>query len=345
MIKNSSQDLISTPSPRQVKDYLLRSIPNEYWTTVLSIIGHEKFTRLKKIKQLGPISYVLGKGDHSRYDHSLGVAYFGLYFLRALMHKANINVSKRSEMVFVVACLCHDLGHGPLSHTFEFAMKYLGEQFDHESTGIDTLKSILKDNGTDLKQSEIDVIKNMISGEYDPEVSHGYPPFMFEILANIADKIDIDKMDYLVRDTNELGLYHLSNRIHSLTKKIISNAYIDKSMHISYEKCKNLKNELMLHRNYMFERYYGCEEAMVYNGLAVCMIIEVPDRAPIFGYTDEQVVEEISQKFDLSRFKNPLIGFESHPEFEKAVKFVKDEVGKKIQKKIGYDTKSIEIVC
>ena len=102
-----------------------------------------------------------------------------------------------------IAALCHDLGHGPFSHTFEDVfIKQQNLEFSHEEASGALLKMILTDHvrrELELDQNEVNLICALISGEIPPN----WPKeknFLFQIVSNKATRIDVDKFDYLARD-------------------------------------------------------------------------------------------------------------------------------------------------
>ncbi len=322
----------------EVIHYLMDYFSPKNSVTIMTIVGHQLFVRLKDIKQLGPISYYFKAGSHSRYEHSFGVAYLGLNFLEGLVKNyPSLELNERSKMVFVIACLCHDLGHGPFSHTFEFAMKYQNKKkFDHEKNSIALLKKIVSDTKADLKDEEIGVIENMIKGDHQC-VSEEYPPFMFEILANSTFEVDIDKMDYLMRDTKELGSEDF-NSISSIVCKIIRSSYLDSTRSVCYDTSALEVIELMEYRSKMFRQYYNCNKAMSHNALAICAISEVIDVRDVHLLTDSQVLKLICEKQRdrcSSDFDDPFIAFHDHREYPKVIQYLQGlGIGKKSWKQV-----------
>jgi hypothetical protein len=111
----------------------------------MQVIDHPLFQRLRHIKQNGLLMYVFPAATHTRFEHSLGVLFVAHGMLNELTLNSRVGVSKGSvkpstdaslgdavefptphspEWNFVyqttrLAALAHDLGHGPLSHTFD----------------------------------------------------------------------------------------------------------------------------------------------------------------------------------------------------------------------------------
>src|SRR5579863_8652321 len=76
-------------------------------------IDSPNFQRLRHIKQLGMGDFIFPGAVHTRFNHCLGCCYIG----SQIAHK--IELSEEERQLGMIACLLHDIGHGPFSHTFE----------------------------------------------------------------------------------------------------------------------------------------------------------------------------------------------------------------------------------
>jgi HD superfamily phosphohydrolase len=141
--------------------------------------------RLRRIKQLGPAHLVYPSANHTRFEHSLGVYHLAC---EALDH---LNVQgKRAERVKAAAIL-HDVGHAPYSHTIEEVV--------HRHTGKyhDDVHEILADGrvGEILREYDHDpaTVADLIAGDG-------------KLGQLVAGELDVDRMDYLVRDAHHTGV-------------------------------------------------------------------------------------------------------------------------------------------
>jgi HD superfamily phosphohydrolase len=167
---------------------------------VRRIIDTEPFRRLAKITQVGLVSLVYPAARHTRFEHSLGVYRLALLFLKRLAHVPRFvdTVTKKDAERFLVTALLHDVGHYPFCHLIEDIRLGLP---DHEELADDF-----------IRQSEIaDLLKN--DWQIDPQevidLLNGKtpPPPVGQLLASIlSGPIDIDKMDYLFRDSLHAGV-------------------------------------------------------------------------------------------------------------------------------------------
>lgn len=172
---------------------------------VLRIIDSSPFQRLKKISQLGLVSFVYPAANHSRFEHSLGVYRNSLLFLRQLGNHPRFCqlVSPADAQLLIVAALLHDVGHWPFCHPIE----------DLELEGIPSHEQIAERIllGPELAdclrtdwQLDPQGVLNLITRQCQTTTE--------KILASIlSGPIDIDKMDYLYRDSLHSGVPYGQN--------------------------------------------------------------------------------------------------------------------------------------
>jgi HD superfamily phosphohydrolase len=144
------------------------------------IIDTPEFQRLRYIKQLGLSSYVYPSATHTRFEHSLGV-----YHLAKLVVK---------DELISIAGLCHDLGHGPLSHTYEHWLRRKGINFNHEEMSLKVLDKLIDNNGIDIDGDDLKYIKRIMIGDG------------CGIICNKSNSLDVDKLDYISRDGYMTGI-------------------------------------------------------------------------------------------------------------------------------------------
>ncbi len=151
-----------------------------------ALIDTPQMQRLRRIRQLGLSNLVYPGANHTRFEHSLGTMHLATMLTG---HISSINVEERDELR--AAALLHDIGHGPLSHVTEGLIKrYTRKQ--HED-----VKPILK------KGPIADIL-----------YEHGLNPSTIadhirghSALGQIINsEIDVDRMDYLVRDAHYTGV-------------------------------------------------------------------------------------------------------------------------------------------
>ncbi|MEK7406905.1 MAG: HD domain-containing protein [Acidobacteriota bacterium] len=105
-------------------------------TVVIDILRTRELQRLRRIRQMGLGHLVFPGAEHSRFAHSLGTAHLAIRFGRRVIEACRdflvdeLSPDKEAIRDFAVAALCHDLGHGPLSHAWE--REIVGEDYDFE---------------------------------------------------------------------------------------------------------------------------------------------------------------------------------------------------------------------
>ncbi|MDH5019694.1 HD domain-containing protein [Halobacterium rubrum] len=141
--------------------------------------------RLRNVKQLGTVHLVYPSANHTRFEHSLGVYHLAD---RALDHLGI--AGRRAERVRAAAIL-HDIGHSPFSHNVEGVIeRRTGKRHDDvdELLASDRVASVLADHGIDPGD-----IADLVAGDG-------------ELAQLVAGELDVDRMDYLVRDAHHTGV-------------------------------------------------------------------------------------------------------------------------------------------
>ena len=113
-------------------------------------------------------------------------------------NQPELKITPDWKQIVIIAALCHDLGHGPYSHLFEQAVKPINPEWNHEQMSTDLLHYIVENYNIPIDQEIIDAACDAING-YERD---GYPSWLFTIVANKDNDVDIDKFDYLSRDMN-----------------------------------------------------------------------------------------------------------------------------------------------
>src|SRR5258705_882590 len=154
---------------------------------ILDIIAHPYYQRLRRIYQMAFAHLVYPGAVHSRLHHSLGAYHLMCNALHELKSKG-IEITPEEELGAKVAILLHDIGHGPYSHTLE---KELINDVHHEALSILIMKVLNKEFNRQL-QTAIDIFTN------------NHPKkFLYQL---ITGQVDVDRMDYLTRDSFFTGV-------------------------------------------------------------------------------------------------------------------------------------------
>ena len=197
--------------PKLIQDPLHGSM--EMLPAQCELINTPTFQRLRRLQQLGCSSFVYPGATHTRYAHSLGVAWLARLLLRSLRtHQPEIEITQRDEMLIVLAAQAHDLGHGALSHVFEHwtQQRFGKDHWQHEQKSVQLFRDVWSSGyfgkETDLKSFDVDRIEAFILGtprdKIDETVLPKHKHWMLDIVNNATNGIDVDKFDYLQRDAH-----------------------------------------------------------------------------------------------------------------------------------------------
>jgi len=160
------------------------TIPNPL---VFDLIQHPYFQRLRRISQMG-LSYLVYPGaHHTRFHHALGCMHIMQKAIEVLRFK-EVSISKEEENALFVAILLHDIGHGPFSHAMEHSIV---ENVSHEAISLLFMDKLNIEFGGQLSLA-IQIFK----GEY-------HRKFMLQL---VSSQLDMDRMDYLKRDSFYTGV-------------------------------------------------------------------------------------------------------------------------------------------
>ncbi|MBF4491092.1 MULTISPECIES: HD domain-containing protein [unclassified Flavobacterium] len=160
------------------------SIPNEL---IYDLIQHPYFQRLRRISQMG-LSYLVYPGaNHTRFHHALGCMHLMQKAIETLRFKG-VAISNEEECALLIAILLHDIGHGPFSHAME---KSIVEDVNHEAISL--------------------LFMNQLNEEFDGRLSLAIQVFKGDyhrkfMLQLISSQLDMDRMDYLKRDSFYTGV-------------------------------------------------------------------------------------------------------------------------------------------
>ena len=160
------------------------SVPND---TLLSVLQHPYVQRLNRIRQLGLSYFVYPGAMHSRFLHSLGAMHLMEEAISSLRQKG-VEVSHNESVAAMAAILLHDIGHGPFSHVMEHT---LVDGITHEEVSLMMMEHINRDLGGVLDRA-IAIFKD----EYPKHFLHQL----------ISSQLDVDRLDYLCRDSFFCGV-------------------------------------------------------------------------------------------------------------------------------------------
>ena len=160
------------------------SIPNEL---IFDVLQHPYVQRLNRIRQLG-LSYVVYPGaQHSRFLHSIGAMHLMSDAIASLRQKG-IAITDDEANGAMIAILLHDLGHAPFSHVMEHT---LIEGITHEDVSLIMMEQINRE-----MHGALDTAIAIFTNKYSKHFLHQL----------ISSQFDMDRMDYLCRDSFFTGV-------------------------------------------------------------------------------------------------------------------------------------------
>lgn len=160
------------------------TIPN---TLIYDLIQHPYFQRLRRISQMG-LSYLVYPGaHHTRFHHALGCMHIMQKAVQTLRFKG-VSISNDEENALYIAILLHDIGHGPFSHAMEHSIV---EEVHHEEISLKFMNALNVEF-----DGKLDLAIQIFKGEY-------HRKFMLQL---ISSQLDMDRMDYLKRDSFYSGV-------------------------------------------------------------------------------------------------------------------------------------------
>ncbi|EKM58979.1 uncharacterized protein PHACADRAFT_249122 [Phanerochaete carnosa HHB-10118-sp] len=281
---------------------------------ICRIIDTPQFQRLRHVKQLGTSYYVWPAASHNRFEHCLGVAHLALTQVKRLQQlQPELGITEQDIDCVTIAGLCHDLGHGPWSHVWDslFIPKAMpNKKWKHEDASEMMFDYLCQEPTVDVTPEEAAVVKALIAGEPSrcPELEA--KKFLFEIVANKRNGLDVDKFDYIARDCHAIG----QGENVSLTKLIHSVRVI------GGEICYNIKDansvyELCWSRFSLHKRIYNHKTAKAIEYMIIDALLE----AEPYMHIAEQI-EDPKRYVHLTDDIKLRIQATTCPELEKARK-------------------------
>ncbi len=167
---------------------------------ITPIVDSAEVQRLTRIRQLSGASNVYPGANHTRFEHSLGVAGLAQRMVKTMVSLHGVDLDNDDLNDCVVAALCHDIGHGPFSHNFEgILLKY--HKKDHEDYTVWLIEN--SEIGDRLESLGFDkkYIADLATGR---GISRGTRKATL-ISELITGAINADSMDYLLRDNYHCG--------------------------------------------------------------------------------------------------------------------------------------------
>ena len=154
---------------------------------IAKLVNHPFVQRLRRIKQMGLSFLVFPSTEHTRFQHALGAMHLATKAVFALRQQG-VEISDEEAEALYACMLLHDLGHGPFSHAFEHVL-------------------FPKNSHEDMSFALMEKLNIAFDGSLDLAIrmfTNTYPRQFFHQL--ISSHIDLDRLDYLKRDSFYSGV-------------------------------------------------------------------------------------------------------------------------------------------
>lgn len=207
---------------------------------IARLIDTAEFQRLRRVRQLGLAHFAYQAAEHSRFTHSLGAFHLATRTLAKL--SANYTIAAEDQMAVRVAALLHDIGHGAFSHVIEPIL-----DFHHEDFTVEAVLSSETEVGRLLHKFSPKLAENVadiIRGTFRP----------MALAQLVSSQLDVDRMDYLLRDSLMTGVKYGIYDIEWIIKSLEINE-ADDQLYVSARGIHAVEDYLQA-RYYMFRQVY-----------------------------------------------------------------------------------------
>lgn len=154
---------------------------------IFSILAHPYYQRLRRITQMAMGQLVYPGAVHTRFHHSLGAYHLMGNAVNELRSKGT-EITEEEEVAVKAAILLHDIGHGPYSHALEHVVV---KGVHHEALSLQIMHEM-----NAAFNGQLTLAIQIFTGAY-------HKPFLHQL---ISGQLDVDRMDYLSRDSFFCGV-------------------------------------------------------------------------------------------------------------------------------------------
>jgi HD superfamily phosphohydrolase len=245
-------------------------------TSVVEVLRAQELQRLRRVRQLGLAHLVFPGAEHSRLVHSIGASHLAIRFAKHLQEIAQeflvpfFKLGDSEIRDLALAALCHDLGHGPLSHVWE--REVVGETFDRiawckalgidDEPGLATIKwhelvgqALLawpdgqlhrlleqQEEGTSTR------VRKLMAKEY-------YIDYLPRLLSG---DVDLDRCDFILRDAHETGVAYGRYDLNWLISTATLGNTADRKLVVGFDKRKapRVIEQFLVARRALYDTVY-----------------------------------------------------------------------------------------
>ena len=319
------------------------------------VIDSPAFQRLRMIKQLGFSEFSFPGATHSRYIHSLGVSYLSGIAFDFIFKDYKFSTPQKREnyrQILRLGALLHDIGHGPLSHTSEEVMPQLSElAIDVYKNKLENTQGNLISNGDRKANHEDYTIKFITDSHLTKILSDSFAEFDPYHIACLIDKgladkddffkdqglnfrmilsqivsseVDVDRMDYLLRDAYFCGTSYGKVELNWLLGNFKYHIK-DDNVHLALDRRAIYTfDDFLLSRHHMYLMVYFHHKSIIYEEMLFRYLTsddcayKLPSNIEDYmSYTDFSLYENMSHSKNpwakrISERKSFKVLFENH---------------------------------
>lgn len=268
---------------------------------LVDLLRTPEVQRLHNIKQLGFAHLVFPGAHHTRFEHSLGS------FMIASQIADILSLNDMDKKLITCAAQLHDIGHGPFSHTLE---SILLERFDVDHVDL-TVKLILGQydilDAKEQKYSSTPNVpeildKHQVKGKDIVNIIQGKPLKKSYLSQMLNSTIDVDQLDYLMRDAYYTGVAYGMIDLQRLLQTIM----IHKANLTIMRKGVNVVENILMARALMYSSVYFHKTVRIPELMLSKALEEIPDAEPFEFYrmTDAEIMTSLKS---MGRFQQEII--------------------------------------
>ncbi|MDR2922900.1 MAG: HD domain-containing protein [Treponema sp.] len=289
-MENTIQSVLTEGFTYPVRDVLWGHV---YLTPPLAeLLACVPFMRLGRIQQLGPVYLVYPGATHTRASHSIGVYHLGRRLLQNLAERGAAQwLSSEGVNSFLCACLLHDLGHFPYTHSLKELPLRCHEALTGAAILNEPVKSLVGAAGADPELAAAIVDKELAG----PAGSETELLFYRKLLSGCLDP---DKLDYLNRDARYCGVTYGVQDVDFILSRL--SPHIERGTDIDSRLIPNVEailfSKYLMYRTVYWHRHVRSATAMIKKALLTSLESGLVKGRELYDLDDQSLFELLRKK-------------------------------------------------
>ena len=260
-------------------------IPN---SLIFDIIEHPSFQRLRRVSQMGLSNLVYPGANHTRFHHALGCLHL-MQKTVSILRVKGINISEEEENALYIAILLHDIGHGAFSHALEHSIV---TGITHEEISLKYMHKLNNEF-----HGQLDLAIAVFTRKY-------HRVFLHQL---ISSQLDMDRLDYLKRDSFYTGVAEgniSSDRLIAMINVVNNELVIEKKGIYSVEK-------FLIARRLMYWQVYLHKTSIVAEHMLVKVLMRAKELAEkkVELFCTSSLHFFLYNKINKDNFNDMVLGF------------------------------------